>query len=516
MTMKPALGLTVSTNLVITPQLQQAIHLLQLSTIDLQQEIHEALESNPLLEIDDGDDNGYTEAHESSAQEAHQDTHAHESSAQTTNSDEPDGRSEEHDEGPQADSQWEEQIPSDLAVDTAWDDIYTHDYMPPSGSGAHDEFEGPYERNDQEDSLQEHLLWQLNLSLHNERDRLIGETIIDSIGSDGYLSTPLESLAEALQQQEAILADVETNEVAAILRLIQQFDPPGVGARDLRECLLLQLDQLPTDTERLATARRMVEQYLEALASHDYRFLMRRLKLRNEDELHTVISLVQGLNPRPGSQITSETPDYIIPDLVVTRQHGRWRVELNPEAMPKLKVQSHYADMIRRADQSPTNQYLRDHYREAQWLIKSLQSRNETLLKVGSKILELQHEFFEQGEEAMKPMVLADIAEAIEMHESTVSRATTQKYMHTPRGIFELKYFFSSHVSTAEGGEASSTAIRAMIKKLISQEPPRKPLSDSKLADMLAADGIQIARRTVAKYREAMQIPPSSERKRLR
>nr|WP_072324489.1 RNA polymerase factor sigma-54 [Marinospirillum alkaliphilum] len=497
--MKPSLGLNLSQNLVITPQLQQAIYLLQLSTLDLQQEIQQALESNPLLELEENEDYPpapQADPFDTSTREA-QKAEALQDSAPTEM------------------KEWDEDhLPSELPVDTAWDDVFSHDYSPPSGSG--EDMGDQFERDTAGTSLADHLLWQLNLNLHNEHDRLIGETLIDSISPEGYLTEDPEVICEALRSQDPMFSDLETDEVIAVLKLVQRFDPPGIGARDLRECLLLQLEQLPADTPRLACARKLVDQYLEVLASRDYRFLLRRLKLNSEDELHEIITLIQQLNPRPGSSIESEASSYIVPDLLVSRTRHGWRVELNPETLPKLRVQPHYADLIRRADSSDTNQYLKDHYREAQWLIKSLQSRSETLLKVGSKIVEVQQDFLEKGEEYMKPMVLADIATAIEMHESTVSRATTQKYIHTPRGIFELKYFFSSHVSTAEGGEASSTAIRAMLKKLISAEPPRKPLSDSKLADLLADSGIQIARRTVAKYREAMNIPPSSERKRLR
>ncbi|WP_114418519.1 RNA polymerase factor sigma-54 [Marinospirillum perlucidum] len=497
--MKPSLGLNLSQNLVITPQLQQAIYLLQLSTLDLQQEIQQALESNPLLEMEEAEE-----------QAAPAEADPFDTSTREANKAE-----SQQDEASKEMNQWEEQrLPDELAVDTAWDDVYNHDYTPPSGY--QEAAQDSYERDTSSTSLVDHLLWQLNLSLHNERDRIIGETLIDSINAEGYLTEEPEVICEALQAQDEQFADLTPEEVLALLKLIQRFDPAGVGARDLRECLLLQLEQLPAATPYLTAARRLVDQYLEMLAGRDYRFLMRRLKLKQEDELHEVITLIQQLNPRPGNTIESEAASYVIPDLLVTRTQQGWRVELNPETLPKLRVQPHYADLIRRADTSETNQYLKDHFREAQWLIKSLQSRSETLLKVGSKIVEVQQDFLEKGEEFMKPMVLADIANAIDMHESTVSRATTQKYIHTPRGIFELKYFFSSHVSTAEGGEASSTAIRAMLKKLISAEPPKKPLSDSKLASLLADSGIRIARRTVAKYREAMGIPPSSERKRLR
>ena len=500
MSMKPSLGLNVSQNLVITPQLQQAIYLLQLSTLDLQQEIQQALEANPLLELEENEQEPQvaTDPFDTATREAQKAEQAQEAAPTEMN-------------------QWEEKnLPEELAVDTGWDDVYSQDYSPSSSGGGSTEDYEDYARDTAVTTLSDHLLWQLNLNIHNPTDRLIGETLIDSINTEGYLREDLDAITEGLKKQNSQLAELTTAEVHSVLKFIQRFDPPGIGARDLKECLALQLEQLAAETPYLNPAKKLVDQYLEVLAARDYRFLMRRLKLANEDELHQVITLIQKLNPRPGNSIESEASSYIIPDLLLTRTTNGWRVELNPESQPKLRVQANYHDLINRADSTATKDYLKGHHRDAQWLIKSLQSRSETLLKVGSKIVERQQEFLEKGDEFMVPMVLADIADAIDMHESTVSRATTQKYIHTPRGIYELKYFFSSHVATSEGGEASSTAIRAMLKKLIADEPPRKPLSDSKLADLLAESGIQIARRTVAKYREAMSIPPSSERKRLR
>lgn len=500
MAMKPSLGLNVSQSLVITPQLQQAIYLLQLSTLDLQQEIQQALESNPLLELEEIDDEQLpiaADPFDTSTREAQ--------------------KAEQQQEAPPTEmSQWEEQnLPEELAVDTVWDDVYSQDFSPSTGSGSSEDYED-YAGDTSVTTLSDHLLWQLNLNIHNAADHLIGETLIDSINAEGYLRDDLDAITQGLQEQNPEFAELTTAEVLSVLKFIQRFDPPGVGARDLKECLALQLEQLPNTTPYLAQTIKLVDQYLEVLAARDYRFLMRRLKLASEDQLHEVISLIQQLNPRPGDSIESQASSYIIPDLLLTRTEQGWRVELNPESQPKLRVQSNYSELISRADSPATKDYLKGHHRDAQWLIKSLQSRSETLLKVGSKIVERQQAFLEKGDEFMVPMVLADIADAIEMHESTISRATTQKYIHTPRGIYELKYFFSSHVSTSEGGEASSTAIRAMLRKLIADEPPRKPLSDNKLADLLAETGIQIARRTVAKYREAINIPPSSERKRLR
>ncbi|RMW07239.1 RNA polymerase sigma-54 factor [Pseudomonas amygdali pv. tabaci] len=304
------------------------------------------------------------------------------------------------------------------------------------------------------------------------------------------------------------------DEIEAVLHRIQQFEPAGIGARNLSECLLLQLRQLPAKTPWLMEAQRLVTDYIDLLGSRDYGQLMRRMKLK-EDELRQVIELVQSLNPRPGSQIESTEAEYVIPDVIVRKDNERWLVELNQESVPRLRVNPQYAGFVRRADTSADNTFMRNQLQEARWFIKSLQSRNETLMKVATQIVEHQRGFLEYGDEAMKPLVLHDIAEAVGMHESTISRVTTQKFMHTPRGIYELKYFFSSHVSTSEGGECSSTAIRAIIKKLVAAENQKKPLSDSKIAGLLEAQGIQVARRTVAKYRESLGIAPSSERKRL-
>jgi RNA polymerase sigma-54 factor len=347
----------------------------------------------------------------------------------------------------------------------------------------------------------------------SDRDRFIAMSLIDATDTDGYLTSTIEEIHEGLHNPEDE-DPVELDEVEAVLKRVQHFDPPGVFAKDLPDCLLLQLRQLPKDTPWLPQAKLVISHYLNLLGSRDYTQLMRRSRLK-EHELKEVIALIQSLNPKPGESIASAEPEYIVPDVVVKKENGRWKVELNPEIAPKIRVNAGYASYIKRADSSSDNTFMKDQLQEAKWFIKSLQSRNETLLKVASKIVAHQQGFLDYGDEAMKPLILHDIAEAVEMHESTISRVTTQKYMHTPRGIFELKYFFSSHVSTTSGGECSSTAIRAIIKKLISAENPKKPLSDSKIADLLKEQGINVARRTIAKYREAMSIPPSNERKRL-
>ncbi|WP_134017268.1 RNA polymerase factor sigma-54 [Modicisalibacter xianhensis] len=470
MAMKPTLQLRVGTQLTMTPQLQQAIQLLQLSTLDLRQEIQQALESNPMLELEEA-------FGETAVSEPTEDD-------------------------------WASEIPDELAVDSDWSDTYQD--VASSGSGSD---EGPdFERNAAGISLQGHLLWQLNMTDLPERSRLIAESLIDAVTPSGYLDVDLDTLTEGLRDQG--LESLKASDVEQVLIQLQQFDPTGVCARNLRECLMLQLGALPDDTPLLPQAKRLVRQFLEALAANDRKLLKRRLRL-DDEQLDTVIGLIRALDPRPGQAFDDSSSDYVIPDLLARHTRDGWRIELNPEAMPRLRIQPDYAALIRRADKSDDNTFMKQHLQEARWLIKSLSSRNDTLLKVGREIMARQIDFLERGEEAMKPLILADIAQVVDMHESTISRVTTQKFIHTPRGVFELKYFFSSQVGGGEGDAHSSTAIRAKLKKLIGEEPPRKPLSDSKLVDLLAADGIKVARRTVAKYREALGIPSSSERKRL-
>ena len=489
--MKQALQLRLGQHLTMTPQLQQAIRLLQLSTLELQTEIQDALDSNLMLEVDD-EHNNTDKTDAVSATET--DSAAGAQEAEVTELKGPDENSA---------------IPEDLPTDSSWDDIYDS-ITPPSSAGSAVEHDFEISGNTEE-SLQEHLHWQMELTPFSETDQAIAEVIIDSISDDGYLGASIEEIHQALIND---IEEIELDEVEAVLHRIQNFDPPGVGARDLRESLILQLKQLPLDSEWLELATQMVSEHFELLASRDYALLARRMKI-NEDTLKEIIQLIQSLNPRPGSQITASQPEYIVPDVIVTKVKGKWQVELNAETAPRLRVNPHYASLIKKVNNSKDNTYLKNHLQEARWFIKSLMSRNETLLKVSRCIVERQADFLEHGEEAMKALVLHDIAEKVDMHESTISRVTTRKYMHTPRGIFELKYFFSSHVSTASGGECSATAIRALIKKLVAAELPNKPLSDSKIANILSDQGIMVARRTVAKYREALAIPPSNERKRL-
>ena len=480
--------LRLGQQLTMTPQLQQAIRLLQLSSLDLQTEIQSLLDSNLMLERSDDLQDVPVQPETQAAQTA------------------ADTRSETEINTATADN-----LPDELPVDSAWEDIYESYDGATSYSRGEDEDWDPCERySGAGESLRDYLYWQMRLTPFNERELAIATAIIDAISESGYLSLSLEELCQGVQNEFPVtLAEAE-----AVLKLIQHFDPQGVAARNPAECLLLQLEMLPEDTPWLAEARRLVELHLDMLADRDFNGLMRRLKVSRE-ALQGIISLIQSLNPHPGARLSSDAPQYVTPDVLVYRQRLAWRVELNPENTPKLRINARYAALARRSAQSSDADCLKNHLQEARWFLKSLQNRNETLLKVATCIVERQRDFLEHGDEYMKPLILRDIAETLGMHESTISRVTTQKYMHTPRGIYELKYFFSSHVGASDGGECSSTAVRAMIRKLIQAENPSKPLSDDKIAKLLGTEGIQVARRTVAKYREAMAISSSSDRKRL-
>lgn len=467
----------------MTPQLQQAIRLLQLSSLELQTEIQEALETNPLLEVEEDFDN---DEHRSSSNE---DSSSRDISELENSS-----------------------IPDELPVDTQWDDVYdSQPISPPSASLSTENDRDRDSQDESSDSLQQHLLWQMRLTPFTETEQWIATAIIDSIEDDGYLKTSLEDLLLDLQDEAG---DIDIDDVTTVLHRIQHFDPVGVGARDLRECLLIQLRLYENQLEHVDLLTQLIDKHLDTLAKRDYAQIKRALKV-NDAQLTELVRAIQLLNPRPGSQIQTDTTEYIVPDVYVRKIAGQWQLSLNPDNAPRLQIAEHYAQLINRADNSAENTYLKNNLQEARWFLKSLQSRNETLLKVTEAIVERQQDFLEHGEEAMKPLVLADIADQVEMHESTISRVTTRKYLHTPRGIFELKFFFSSHVSTESGGECSATAIRAIIKKLVAAENPQKPLSDNKIADILGDQGINVARRTIAKYREALSIPPSNERKRL-
>ncbi len=493
--MKQAIQLRLGQHLTMTPQLQQAIRLLQLSTLELQSEIQEVLDSNLMLELAEDESANIPSDRLVSAPS--------------------------YDTPPVGDETEQDNAPLEAKIleageafaDSDWEETY-EPFSAAASSGA-SELEGREYENSSSHvaTLREHLQWQLRLTSMNDSDRAIAEAIIDAVNDDGYLSESLEEIQQGLGK-ELPEEDVSPEAIAAVLHRVQRFDPLGVAARDLRECLLIQLQHCPDSTPYLEAARRVIGDYLPLLGSHDYAQLMRRTRL-SEQELHAVEQLIRSLNPRPGERITGSQADYVIPDVYVRKQKGRWHVTLNAEATPKLRINHQYAGLIRRANNSLDNSCLKNHLQEARWFIKSLQSRNETLLRVARCIVERQRGFLEYGEEAMRPLVLHDVAETLGMHESTISRVTRQKYLHTPRGVFELKYFFSSHVSTESGGECSATAIRALIKKLVAAEHTGKPLSDSKIAQLLASQGINVARRTVAKYREALAIPPSNERKRL-
>ncbi|EIV7831797.1 RNA polymerase factor sigma-54 [Escherichia coli] len=476
--MKQGLQLRLSQQLAMTPQLQQAIRLLQLSTLELQQELQQALESNPLLEQID--------------------THEEIDTRETQDSETLDT----------ADALEQKEMPEELPLDASWDTIYTAG-TPSGTSGDYIDDELPVYQGETTQTLQDYLMWQVELTPFSDTDRAIATSIVDAVDDTGYLTVPLEDILESMGDEE-----IDIDEVEAVLKRIQRFDPVGVAAKDLRDCLLIQLSQFDKTTPWLEEARLIISDHLDLLANHDFRTLMRVTRLK-EDVLKEAVNLIQSLDPRPGQSIQTGEPEYVIPDVLVRKHNGHWTVELNSDSIPRLQINQHYASMCNNARNDGDSQFIRSNLQDAKWLIKSLESRNDTLLRVSHCIVEQQQAFFEQGEEYMKPMVLADIAQAVEMHESTISRVTTQKYLHSPRGIFELKYFFSSHVNTEGGGEASSTAIRALVKKLIAAENPAKPLSDSKLTSLLSEQGIMVARRTVAKYRESLSIPPSNQRKQL-
>ncbi len=512
--MKQTLQLKLGQHLTMTPQLQQAIRLLQLSTLELQTEIQEALESNPMLEITE---EAAAERHDETNDDGITSNDAHDNQSRSVTS--ADAGDSEHsanenieklDVSETAVDKQRQEIPNDLPTDSDWEDTYDSYAESFTNTRHNDGDMSGYEQADNSSqSLQDHLLWQLNLSPCSQTDQAIATTIIDAIGDDGYLSLSLEDIHQSLAEHD----DIELDEVEAVLHRVQDFDPPGIAARDLRDCMSIQLSYLDEKIPWLTEAKTLVREHFDALAKREYPLIMRRMKL-SETNMQAVIQLVQSLNPRPGAHITENQPEYIIPDVFVKKVKGQWRVDLNPDITPKIGINSLYAKMAHR-NTSKDAAFLKNNLQEARWFIKSLQSRNDTLLKVATTIVERQRGFFDYGAEAMKPMVMHDIAEIVEMHESTISRVTTKKYMHTPRGIFELKYFFSSHVATASGGECSATAIRAILKKLIAAEKPNKPLSDNKLATLLGDQGINVARRTIAKYREAMSIAPSNERKRL-
>jgi len=473
--MKPSLQLKLSNQLTMTPQLQQAIELLQLSSLELELKIQTALQNNPLLETE--------EQEELEDEEEILSTTAEES----------------------LDANFEESDPREQEIsDLSWErESWSFD-----SSNDENHWSESERYQDKEPSLRDHLEWQLMLAVASDIDRLIALALIDSISEDGYLTATLADIQASLPA-DPIISEAE---ILAVLRRIHHFDPIGVGARNVQECLQIQLGHLPAETPGREAAKRLVQQHFDLLAEQQYNRLKSRLGIKQE-ELQCVLQLIRSLQPRPGTKFGARKSEYIVPDVLVTKIAGRWKVSLNREATPKLRLNTHYAGLIRSSDSSRDQQFLKDQLLEARWLIKSLHNRNETLLKVSRALVEKQKNFLEYGEVAMKPLTLQGVAEGISMHESTVSRVTTQKYMHTPRGLFELKYFFSSQLTTSSGEDCSSTAIRALIKKWVADENRHKPLSDQKLQHLLVEKGINIARRTVSKYREALGLPPSHTRR---
>jgi len=468
--MKPSLQLRIGQQLTMTPQLQQAIRLLQLPTIELQAQVLEALETNVLLE----------------AEEEFEATWSAEAApAETPGPESDDGEAEPVVE---IGDEWTE--PSAAESESPW-----------SGSG-----DGELEFADETgQTLQDHLAWQLELA-HLPPDALaIGRAIVDAVNDDGYLTETLEAIAAA------IAGEVQTDSagVGRVLEVVQQFDPAGVGARSVAECIELQLAQLDPATPGLTTARALAHRHLELVAGRELGLLQRELHV-NGEELDVALALVRSCHPRPGAAFQATRTEYVVPDVYVRRTPQGWLVELNPAALPRIRLNESYAGMITRA---PDHAVLRTQLQEARWLIRSLEIRNDTMVRVARTIVERQQAFLDRGEESMQPMILRDVAEAVGMHESTISRVTTGKYLHTPRGVFEFRFFFSSHVDADDGTGVSSTAIRAKIRRLVAAEPPGKPLSDQQIMELLAADGVQVARRTVAKYREALGIAPSSARR---
>lgn len=476
--LKATLQLRLGQQLTMTPQLQQAIRLLQLPALDLQQHIREALENNVMLESldDSADQTGTFETLNAEPSPP---------PPQTTSE-----RLPEHEpEVEIADEAWAEQTTGPR--ETPW-----------SGDG-----DRSTEFSDQRgQTLQEHLLWQIELARLEPRDFAIARGIIDAINDDGYLSDALEEIRQSLLPEVSCeLADIER-----VLSQVQSLDPAGIGARSIGECIALQLRQLDPQTPGLDLAVKLAEGHLDAVAEQQFTILKRTLRVSDE-ELEHALALLRSCHPRPGSVIHSSTAEYVVPDVFVRRTESGWAVEINPATLPRIRVNQSYAGMLGR---SSDHANLRAQLQEARWLLRSLEIRHETLMKVARCIVQRQAAFFEHGDEAMQPMILRDVAEAVEMHESTISRVTTAKYMHTPRGVYEFRHFFSSQVAGQDGTGTSSTAIRAKIRKLIAQEDPSSPLSDSKIAEILSQEGIPVARRTVAKYREAMSLAPSNERKR--
>ncbi|SAL21984.1 RNA polymerase factor sigma-54 [Caballeronia telluris] len=501
--MKASLQLRLSQHLALTPQLQQSIRLLQLSTLELQQEVAMAVAQNPLLENEDdwiasplrvaADGSLITSANTSSAPPEPLMNNGSTSSTSTSErseSGEPQGVDEYNGLG--ADS-------------NSWN---LEDYGR-SNTGSDDDDLPPLQIHESTTTLRDHLTAQLRMTQANQRDRALITFLIESLDEDGYLTSSLEEVQADLPDE----LEVDVDELSAALALLQSFDPPGVGGRSASECLKLQLLRLDSSATR-TLALEIVTHHLELLAARDFTRLRKQLKA-SDDALRDAHALIRSLEPFPGAAYGKSEADYVVPDILVRKTTGGWTAELNPEIVPRLRINHLYANILRNNRGDPGSGSLRQQLQEARWLIKNIQQRFETILRVAQAIVERQKNFFAHGEIAMRPLVLREIADTLGLHESTVSRVTTGKYMLTPFGTLEFKYFFGSHVSTDTGGAASSTAIRALIKQLIGAEDPKSPLSDSRIAELLAEQGFVVARRTVAKYREALKIPAVNLRKSL-
>jgi len=482
--LKPSLQLKLGQQLTMTPQLQQAIRLLQLPALELQAHIRELLETNVMLEpTEEAECTGTFEAVEPSPAD-----HDHDSDREQQP--EIPERAQEENTVEVVDEGWGEQ--SVGSAEAPWnsdDDERQQEFADAAGQ-----------------SLQDHLLWQLELAKLEPREFAIARAIIDAISDDGYLTEPLEEIANTLRPE----IECDATEVESVLGGVQALDPPGVGARSVGECIELQLRQLDPATPGFNTAIEIARHHLELVAERELSLLRRELRA-TEEEIACALALVRSCHPRPGATVSTGAAEYVVPDVFVRRTDHGWSVEINSATLPKVRLNNSYASLIGRNASHAT---MRAQLQEARWLLKSLEIRHETLIKVARSIVERQQAFLEHGDEHMRPMILKDIAEAVGMHESTISRVTSGKYMHTPRGVFELRYFFSSQVEGADGSGTSSTAIRAKIKKLVKEEDAETPLSDGRIAELLSGEGIPVARRTVAKYREAMGIAPSNERRR--
>jgi len=515
--MKQNLQLKISQNLALTPQLQQSIRLLQLSTLELNQELEVILQENPLLELVEGEDDNEAPADTRDAL-ADITADADSESAEASDSFDSDLLTATGQEVSISSTEVAEEAP--ISDEDFKQNDFDEDYEEYGSASTWDE--GSKQNNNDEDddnfthqevvaeSLRDHLLNQIKLLALSDRDQKLMMLLIDSINENGYLETSLEEVMESIPSE----LEVELLELETALKHIQNLDPPGIGATNLQECILLQLNILPANTPDLAIAKTIVTEHLQLLANKDFSKLRKVLNC-TEESLKAAQALIKLQNPRPGADFSQFSPDHFIQhEVVVKKVKGIWVATLNDGVMPKLRINQMYADILKR-NRENSGQYLQSQMQEARWMIKNIQQRFSTILRVSQAIVDRQRNFFEHGEIAMRPLVLREIAEELELHESTISRVTTHKYMLTPRGIFELKYFFGSHVSTDVGGECSATAIRALIKQLVAEENTKKPLSDNQISEVLAKQGIVVARRTIAKYRESLNIPPANLRKSL-